>query len=114
MRAIGDDASVAELLRRIATGRVLWRLHVNAVPDCVGSANALAEAFGGTVAESDNVSKDGRALAERLGLAIDPWPHPEQFATVIAVVTSTRSQLRLMGVFVQASRLVDLHHYCPL
>jgi nanoRNase/pAp phosphatase (c-di-AMP/oligoRNAs hydrolase) len=109
-----DAASAGNLLARVRGRRVLWLLHVNADPDCVGSAFALREAFGGVVGAPEGVSRDGRALAERLGLAIDPWPHPEQFEAVVAVDTSSRSQLGRLGAQVASPLLVDHHRYGDL
>jgi phosphoesterase RecJ-like protein len=109
-----DAAAADRLLAQVRGRSVLWLLHVNADPDCVGSAFALREAFGGVVGAPEGVSKDGRALAERLGLAVDPWPHPEQFDAVVAVDTSSRSQLGRMGAHVARPLLVDHHRYGDL
>lgn len=102
------------LLHRLAGGDVLWVLHVNADPDCVGSAFALREAFGGSVGAPGGVSKAGQRLARHLGLAVDEWPHPDHFATVVAVDTSSRSQLGRLGPLVGAPCLVDHHRYGDL
>lgn len=109
-----DEAPARALLERLAQGRVLWLLHVSADPDCVASAFALREAFGGDVAAPGGVSKAGARLARRLGLEADEWPHPDQYATVVAVDTSSRSQLGRMGPRVAAPLLVDHHRYGDL
>jgi phosphoesterase RecJ-like protein len=101
-------------LGAIAGRRALWLLHVNADPDCVGAAYALQEAFGGVVGSPDGPSKAGAALARRLGLAIDAWPHPHQFEAVVAVDTSSRAQLGRLAALAGAPLLVDHHRYGDL
>lgn len=109
-----DARSAQAFLDRVGGGSVLWLMHVNADPDCVGSAFALQQAFGGVVAAPEGVSKQGQRLAARLGLAPDAWPHPERFDAVVAVDTSSRSQLGRMGARVAAPLLVDHHRYGDL
>lgn len=93
---------------------ILWLLHVNADPDCVGSAFALREAFGGVVGATQGTSKAGGRLARRLGLDIDPMPHPEDHALVVAVDTSSRSQLGALGARAGDVCIVDHHRYGDL
>ncbi|MFA5860225.1 MAG: DHH family phosphoesterase [Candidatus Thermoplasmatota archaeon] len=104
------------LLARLASAgdNVLWLLHVNADPDCVGSAFALKTAFGGEVGAPEGLSKSGAALARRLSFVVDEWPHPENFSMVVAVDTSSRSQLGRMGGRVGDVCLVDHHAYGDL
>lgn len=109
-----DAAGADELLRRVRRGKTLWILHANADPDCVGSTSALVQGFGGVASAPEGLSRDGRLLAERLGLALDPWPHPEQFDAVVAVDTSSRAQLGRLGGLVAAPLLVDHHAYGDL
>lgn len=109
-----DAACADELLRRVRAGRTLWVLHNNADPDCVGAANALVKAFGGVACAPEGLSREGRALAERLGLALDPWTHPEQFDAVVAVDTSSRAQMGRLGPLIPAPLLVDHHRYGDL
>lgn len=109
-----DGASADALLDRVRAGSVLWLMHVNADPDCVGSAFALREAFGGTVGAPDGMSRAGTRLAKRLGLEPDIWPHPDHFATVVAVDTSQRSQLGRLGPAVPNPCVVDHHRYGDL
>lgn len=109
-----DGTSADALLARLRDGEVLWLLHVNADPDCVGAAYALREAFGGVVGAPDGLSRAGGRLAEHLGLAVDLWPHPENFRVVVAVDTSSRSQLGRLGPRVAAPLLVDHHRYGDL
>lgn len=109
------DGPAADALLAHLRGRTpLFLMHVNADPDCVGSAHALREAFGGTVAAPAGVSKTGSRLARRLGLEVDEWPHPENFGVVVAVDTSSRSQLGRMGERVPRPLLVDHHRYGDL
>ena len=109
-----DEASARALLRRLEDKPVLWLLHVSADPDCVGSAHALQEAFGGAVGAPGGLARAGGRLARHLGTEVDEWPHPSQFATVVAVDTSSRSQLGRMGAQVPAPLLVDHHRYGDL
>lgn len=109
-----DGPAADALLDRLREGPALFLLHVNADPDCVGSAFALRESFGGQVAAPAGVSRVGSRLARRLGLEVDEWPHPEHFAAVVAVDTSSRSQLGRMGSRVAAPLLVDHHRYGDL
>ncbi len=109
-----DAASADALLARVRGGRTLWVLHANADADCVGSAAALQRAFGGTLGAPDGLSREGRALAERLGLEVDPWPHPEAFDVHVAVDTSSRAQLGRLGPLLAAPLLVDHHAYGDL
>lgn len=102
------------LLQAIDGKRVLWLLHVNADPDCVGAAFALREAFGGAVGAPDAPSKAGKALAHRVGLDVDEWPHPENHDVCVAVDTSSRAQLGRLGARVPAPLLVDHHRYGDL
>lgn len=106
------DALIARLAA--ANGNVLWLLHVNADPDCVGSAFALKAAFGGEVGAPDGLSRSGAALARKLAFTVDEWPHPEKFGVVVAVDTSSRSQLGRMGARVGDVCLVDHHAYGDL
>lgn len=107
---------VDALLERLAAanGHVLWLLHVNADPDCVGSAFALQAAFGGTVGAPEGLSRSGASLARKLALTVDEWPHPEQFGLLVAVDTSSRSQLGRLGARVGDLCLVDHHAYGDL
>lgn len=109
-----DGPSADALLDRLREGDVLWLLHVNADPDCVGAGFALREAFGGVVGASQGVSRVGQRLADRLGLVIDEWVHPENYRSVVAVDTSSRSQLGRLGPRVPAPLLVDHHRYGDL
>ncbi|HEX2022024.1 MAG TPA: DHH family phosphoesterase, partial [Candidatus Thermoplasmatota archaeon] len=109
-----DPARADALLARLSEARVLWLLHVNADADCVGSAVALVEAFGGDVGAPDGVARPARGVAEEAGLVVDPWPHPENYDVVVAVDTSSRSQLGRMGARVPAPCLVDHHRYGDL
>lgn len=109
-----DEAPARALLQRLEGGSVLWLLHVSADPDCVASAFALREAFGGDVAAPGGVSRTGARLARRLGLEPDEWPHPDPYGAVVAVDTSSRSQLGRMGPKVAAPLLVDHHRYGDL
>lgn len=106
------DALLARL--RDAQGSILWLLHVNADPDCVGSAYALREAFGGTVAASDGMNRPGERVAQRLAMGVEAIAHPQNFHTVVAVDTGSRSGLGALGATVGDPFLVDHHRYGDL
>lgn len=114
MGASVDEAGARKLLEHVQAHPPLFLLHVNADPDCVASAFALQEAFGGAVGVPEGVSKAGGRLARHLGLAVDAWPHPENHPLVVAVDTSSRSQLGRLGPRVPAPLLVDHHRYGDL
>jgi nanoRNase/pAp phosphatase (c-di-AMP/oligoRNAs hydrolase) len=107
------EALLARLLAPGAGG-ILWLLHVNADPDCVGSAFALREAFGGDVAAPGGLSKKGAALARAVALPVEEWPHPERYGTRVAVDASSRSQLGRVGATIGQPCLVDHHAYGDL
>src|SRR5207244_8002806 len=75
---------------------------------------ALREAFGGTIGASEGVSRAGAALAKRLEMTIDVWPHPENAKTLVVVDTSSRSQLGRLGPRVGDPFVVDHHAYGDL
>ena len=112
LRPDGVDALLARL--REAEGSVLWLLHVNADPDCVGSAFALRECFGGEVAGSEGTNRPGERLAHRLGMSIHPIAHPQNFRAVVAVDTGSRSGLGALGASIGDPLLVDHHRYGDL
>lgn len=106
------DALLARLAD--ARGSILWLMHVNADPDCVGSAFALREAFGGTIGASDGLNRAGERLARSVGMELDRLPHPENHALVVAVDTGSRSGLGPLGARVGDPLVVDHHAYGDL
>jgi len=88
-------------------GNVLYLCHRNADPDAIGSAFALQQAFGGTLAAVDDLSRTGEALADAIGAAVEINPRAEDYDLVIVVDTSVRLQL---GDFHLASYAVVDHH----
>ena len=103
------------LLERLRSGRrILWLMHVNADPDCVGSVFALREAFGGTVAASDGVNRPGERLAKLLDLDYERIAHPENFDLIVAVDTGSRSGLGPLGARVGDPLVIDHHAYGDL
>jgi len=86
---------------------VLYLCHRNADPDAIGSAFALAGAFGGTVGAVDDLSRTGEALSALIGAQILINPSPEDWDLIVVVDTSVRLQLGE----IQLSRycLVDHH-----
>ena len=89
-------------------------MHVNADPDCVGSAFALREAFGGTVAASDGLNRPGERLAKLLAFDHERIAHPENFDLIVAVDTGSRSGLGPLGARVGDPLVVDHHAYGDL
>ncbi|VVB68497.1 manganese-dependent inorganic pyrophosphatase [uncultured archaeon] len=86
---------------------VLYLCHRNADPDAIGSAFALQQAFGGTIAAVDDLSRTGEALAKAVGAAIEINPRMEDWDLVVVVDTAVRLQL---GDFHLASYAVVDHH----
>ncbi len=87
--------------------KVLYLCHRNADPDAIGSAFALAGAFGGAVGAIDDLSRTGEALFDLIGADILINPSPEDWDLIVVVDTSVRLQLGE----IQLSRygLVDHH-----
>lgn len=108
--------SVDALLARLADARgsILWLMHVNADPDCVGSAFALSEAFGGRMCAPEGMNRPGERLARQLALDVDRIAHPQNFAAVVAVDTGSRSGLGATGARLGPVLLVDHHAYGDL
>ncbi|HVM45502.1 MAG TPA: DHH family phosphoesterase, partial [Candidatus Thermoplasmatota archaeon] len=106
------DALLARLVE--ARGRILWLLHVNADPDCVGSAFALREAFGGVAAAPEGMNRPGERLARLLAFDVERIAHPQNFAAVVAVDTGSRSGLGATGARIGDVLLVDHHAYGDL
>jgi len=72
---------------------VLYLCHRNADPDAVGSAFALAGAFGGGLGAADDLSRTGEALSDLIGADIMINPSPEDWDLIVVVDTSVRLQL---------------------
>lgn len=111
VRRLGVDA----LLGQLRSGRrILWLMHVNADPDCVGSTFALREAFGGTAAAPGGMNRPGARLAGLLGFDPEPIAHPQNFDLVVAVDTGSRSGLGALGASIGDPMIVDHHAYGDL
>ncbi len=72
---------------------VLYLCHRNADPDAIGSAFALARAFGGTIGAVDDMSRTGEALADLIGAVVLINPSEEAYDLIVVVDTSVRLQL---------------------
>lgn len=106
------DALIEELSR----GDSLFLVHQSADPDAIGSAFALARAFGGRIGESAGLAASARRLAERVGADIDPMPHFHKYARVVLVDTSSLTGL---GPYASKMRpedalMIDHHAYGDL
>jgi len=88
-------------------GNVLYLCHRNADPDAIGSAFALQQAFGGTIAAVDDLSRTGQALANAIGAEVQINPRAKDYDLVVVVDTSVRLQL---GDFNLASYAIVDHH----
>lgn len=110
------DALLSRL--RESGARILWLLHVNADPDCVGSAFALREAFGGTVAQTQGMNRAGERLAKQLSFSPEPIAHPQNFSLHVAVDAGSRSSLGPLAdlpvCLVDHHRYGDLHDAAPV
>jgi phosphoesterase RecJ-like protein len=73
--------------------KVLYLCHRNADPDAIGSAFALAQAFGGTLGAVDDLSRTGEALANAIGAKVEIDPGVEDYDLIVVVDTSVRLQL---------------------
>ena len=74
-------------------GKVLYLCHRNADPDAIGSAFALAQAFGGTLGAVDDLSRTGEALANAIGAKVNIDPGAEDYDLIVVIDTSVRLQL---------------------
>ncbi|HET6405315.1 MAG TPA: DHH family phosphoesterase [Candidatus Thermoplasmatota archaeon] len=106
------DALLARLAD--ARGSVLWLMHVNADPDCVGSTFALREAFGGVAAAPGGMNRPGERLARLLAFEPERIAHPRNHALAVAVDTGSRSGLGAVGRELGDVALVDHHAYGDL
>jgi len=86
---------------------VLYLCHRNADPDAIGSAFALAQAFGGTLGVAEDVSRLGQAVANAIKARIVLDPDPDKFDLVVVVDASV--QLQLGGIRPERYALVDHH-----
>jgi bifunctional oligoribonuclease and PAP phosphatase NrnA len=86
---------------------VLYLCHRNADPDAIGSAFALARAFGGTVAAVDDLSRTGEAAARIIGAEVLINPRADAYDLTVIVDTSVR--LQLGEILPEKYALVDHH-----
>nr|HRD15539.1 DHH family phosphoesterase [Methanothrix soehngenii] len=86
---------------------VLYLCHRNADPDAIGSAFALAGAFGGTVGAIDDLSRIGEALSDIIGAHILIDPSEEGWDLIVVVDTSV--QLQLGRIQLARYGLIDHH-----
>ncbi|HLE96288.1 MAG TPA: DHH family phosphoesterase, partial [Candidatus Thermoplasmatota archaeon] len=101
-----DARSPARLAPRLRPGLVAI-VHVNADPDAIGSAYALARAYGGTVAAPGGVAVAGRRLAMALRLDVgDALPDGPQRVLVDA---ASAAQFRPWESQLAPFLLVDHH-----
>lgn len=106
---------VDALLGQLRQGqRILWLMHVNADPDCVGSTFALREAFGGTAAAPEGMNRPGERLARLLDFAPERIAHPQNFDALVAVDTGSRSGLGALGATIGDPLVIDHHAYGDL
>lgn len=99
-----DAAAFASCLRP----GLLAVAHVNADPDALGSAYALARMFDGIVAAPGGVSAGARRLQDALGLALHEGA-PERALQVVCVDASSAAQFRPWTDRLGAYLLVDHH-----
>ena len=86
---------------------VLYLCHRNADPDAIGSAFALARAFGGTVAAVDDLSRTGEAAANIIGAEVLINPRADAYDLIVVVDTSVR--LQLGEIRLEKYALIDHH-----
>lgn len=100
-----SDAQFGSFVSRYKS--VLYLCHRNADPDAIGSAFALAWAFGGRVGAIDDLSRTGAALSDILGADILINPSEEDWDLIVVVDTSVR--LQLGEIHLSRYGLVDHH-----
>ena len=88
-------------------GKVLYLCHRNADPDAIGSAFALAQAFGGTLGAVTDLSRTGEALANALGAKVKIDPRVEDYDLIVVVDTSVR--LQLGNINLRSYGVIDHH-----
>jgi phosphoesterase RecJ-like protein len=86
---------------------VLYLCHRNADPDAIGSAFALAQAFGGTVAAVDDLSRTGENAAKIIGAEILINPRADAYDLIVVVDTAVR--LQLGQIRLEKYALIDHH-----
>ena len=88
-------------------GKVLYLCHRNADPDAIGSAFALAQAFGGTLGAVNDLSRTGEALANAIGAKVKIDPRVEDYDLIVVVDTSVR--LQLGNINLRSYGVIDHH-----
>jgi bifunctional oligoribonuclease and PAP phosphatase NrnA len=88
-------------------GKVLYLCHRNADPDAIGSAFALAQAFGGTLGAVNDLSRTGEALANVIGAKVEIDPKIEDYDLTVVVDTSV--WLQLGNIDLRSYGVIDHH-----
>ncbi|MEM2934377.1 MAG: DHH family phosphoesterase [Methanocellales archaeon] len=91
---------------------ILYLCHINADCDAIGSAYALAAAFGGTIAVVDTCNRTALALLEALEAKVEINPDPSGFDLTVIVDTATKDLLGNLQLGKYA--LIDHHEYSEL
>jgi bifunctional oligoribonuclease and PAP phosphatase NrnA len=85
--------------------------HVNADPDAIGAAVALAEAFPNvTVGAFDGLNKSAQRLADALGVTVVINPNVEEFETVVVCDATSASQLKATDPALYSEAIFMDHH----
>lgn len=91
---------------------ILYLCHKNADCDAIGSAYALAAAFGGTIAVVDTCNRTALALLEALEAKVEINPDPSGFDLTVIVDTATKDLLGNLQLGKYA--LIDHHEFSEL
>jgi len=108
-----DDLPLVDTIieRLRASKKTLAVGHVNADPDAIGAAIAVAEAFPHvTVGAFEGLNKSAQRLVDALGVKVEINPRVEDFETVIVCDATSASQLNCRDPAQFASAIFMDHH----
>lgn len=108
-----DDLPLVDTIieRLRASKKTLAVGHVNADPDAIGAAIAVAEAFPHvTVGAFEGLNKSAQRLVDALGVKVEINPQVEDFETVIVCDATSASQLNCRDPAQFASAIFMDHH----
>ncbi len=91
---------------------ILYLCHRNADCDAIGSAYALAAAFGGTIAVIDSCNRAAAALLEALEAKVNVNPDPSDFELTVILDTASKDLLGNLSLGKYA--LIDHHEFSEL
>lgn len=108
-----EDVPLVEriIARLAASKRTLATGHVNADPDAVGAAIAIAETFPNvSVGAFEGLNKSAKRLVERLGYHVVIDPRVQDFETVVVCDATSPSQLKCKDPALYRDAVFIDHH----